>query len=115
MIVETMANKSITNNSDTFKTVAFNMPKSNRGIVSFEVDNWFGTVISSITVSLEGRLSSEVDFVAVKLTDSATVAVLNDTTDVKVFEDIQMFPEMRVNVTATTGLTSCSFLAKVSN
>lgn len=74
---------------------SFEMPKSNRGIVTFEMGSNTVGLNPNIKLELQGRLSDAMDFVPVFLTDSATQANLTPNTDIKTFEDIQMFPQMR--------------------
>ena len=115
MITEILANKAITDDSDVFEAVPFNMPKSYRGIISFEVANFIGSIGASVTLAVEGRLSSLMDWNQVDLTGSVSTAVLNDSTDIKIFEDIQVFPQMRAQVVSESGMNSCNLKIKVSN
>ena len=87
-------------------TETFNMPKSPRGIVHFNASATSGTVVAKAEVRLQGRLSSEQGWVDVLLDGTADYADVTDTIPSLTFQDIQIFPEMRANVTTFTYLSA---------
>tara|TARA_R100000808_G_scaffold24223_2_gene55259 strand:- start:3436 stop:3762 length:327 start_codon:yes stop_codon:yes gene_type:complete len=79
----------------TGSTFQIHMPKSNRGIV--QMTSTSGHTANNITLTLYGRLSSDMDWVevsgsAITLSAAGTDAV----------EDIQLFPEMYAKVACAT-------------
>lgn len=95
MIVTKILDLVDVNSTTNGSSFTFEMPKSNRGIVTFEMGNNTVGLNPNVTLELQGRLSDAMDFVPVFLTDSDTQATLTPNTDIKTFEDIQMFPQMR--------------------
>jgi len=98
MIVKTIFNKDATQLYDTGGVFSVNMPKSNRGIFSVKrtsVGN------ASIQVKLQGRLSSDMEFIDVanaSVTLTSSAAVKTDSV-----EDIQLYPEMQALVSSFSG------------
>ncbi len=84
----------------------FEMPKSNRGIFMIKTSNYVN--ISALTVKLQGRLSSDMDFV-----DVANASITLNTAGCAAVEDIQLYPEMRMAVTTFTGTLVGVMVAQV--
>ena len=84
----------------------FHMPKSSRGIVHFNVSSGTGTGSRKAEVRLQGRLSEDQGWVDVELDDSSDFADLDNTIPSLTFQDVQIFPEMRANVSTLTYLSA---------
>ena len=84
-----------THNSSVFD---FHMPKGNRGLVIFKVASYGGS--GNVTFKLQGRTNSEMDWVDV---GSTTKNISSSTTSTQ--EDIQLFPQMRAEVTTGASAT----------
>lgn len=84
----------------------FEMPKSNRGIFMVKTSNYAS--ISALTLKLQGRLSSDMDFV-----DVVNASITLNTAGCAAVEDIQLYPEMRLAITTFTGNLVGSVIAQV--
>ncbi|QDP59100.1 MAG: hypothetical protein Unbinned1446contig1001_25 [Prokaryotic dsDNA virus sp.] len=82
-------------------TKQIHMSKGTRGVIDFRLtSHGTGATGSAVTLRLQGRLSKEQDFVDVFLTDIADHCEVNSGIPGLTFEDVQLFPEMRVLITA---------------
>lgn len=84
----------------------FEMPKSNRGIFMVKTSSYVN--VSALTVKLQGRLSSDMDYV-----DVANASITLNTAGCDAVEDIQLYPEMRLAVTTFTGTLVGNILCQV--
>ena len=94
-------------------TKQIHISKGTRGVIDFRLTaTGSGATGSAVTLRLQGRLSENQDFVDVFLTDTANHCDLTDTIPGLTFEDVQLFPEMRILITANqwTSATIQSFL-----
>ena len=83
--------------------VSFEMPKSNRGIVHMSIENESASGGGAkAEVHIQGRLSPSQGWVDINLNSSSTFADLTATIDSLTFQDIQVFPEMRANISTFT-------------
>jgi len=71
------------------------MPKNTRGVAQATVVNMGGT--TSLTVKLQGRVNSEVDWIDV---DSGAFSAITNTgtANTETLTDIQLYPQMRAQV-----------------
>lgn len=76
------------------------MPKNSRGVAQCTVVSLGG--LSGVTVKLQGRVSSEVDFIDV---DSGTFGTPSAGTTVTL-TDIQLYPQMRAVASVGSGQTA---------
>ena len=101
MITERLMNKNI-GSAGSFPilgpTKNIPMPKSYRGVVDVKLTNATGTALNSLVARIQGRLSPEQEFVDVLLNNSNDEFQLNINIPGLTFEDIQLYPEMRVKV-----------------
>ncbi len=96
MIVKTLIpSRAAASETVTGNVFEVHMPKSNRGVV--QMTSTSGHTSGNIVLTLQGRLSSDMDFVEV---DSSSITLSAAGTDAK--EDIQLFPEMRAKVVCGT-------------
>lgn len=82
-----------TTNSEVFD---FHMPKGNRGLVMYMVSGYGGS--GNITCKLQGRTNADMDFVDV---GSTSKNISSNTVSSQ--EDIQLFPQMRAEITTAAG------------
>ena len=94
MLTKELSNQQFTADGGT-TPVSFEMPKGTRGILSCETSGYAPSTNNTINVKLQGRLSSEIDFVDVADGDSDVGSV----TERFVTENLQGYPEMRIFVT----------------
>mgnify|MGYP003126446521 CR=1 FL=1 len=108
MIVKTVLNKTGTDAATgtvTGSNFKLEMAKSNRGIVMVKGDNYSN--MSAVTFKIQGRLSDQVAFV-----DIANGSISQNAAGTTAVEDIQLYPEMRVDVTQFTG-TSADLIVQI--
>tara|TARA_R100000808_G_scaffold24223_2_gene55260 strand:- start:3960 stop:4307 length:348 start_codon:yes stop_codon:yes gene_type:complete len=86
------------------------MVKGNRGVVDFKLKaTTGGSGTSRVTIRLQGRLSENQDWVDVMLDDTSWYCELGTSLPGLTFQDIQLFPEMRANISAQN-FTSATIL-----
>jgi hypothetical protein len=87
------------------------MSKGYRGVIDFEMTGYTGGTSSSrLTTRLQGRLSEDQGWVDVFLDDSSDHCELSIALPRLTFQDVQLFPEMRVSITGN-GFIDATLLA----
>tara|TARA_R100001591_G_scaffold64281_1_gene74068 strand:- start:1707 stop:2060 length:354 start_codon:yes stop_codon:yes gene_type:complete len=98
--------------------VYFHMPDGTRGILNCRYTDvqFTPTTGNLIQLKLQGRLSSRMEWVTVDISDASDTVSLKTTLQSQTFQDIQVFPEMRISVLSIhSNVTSITVKCEVSN
>ena len=98
--------------------VVFHMPDSNRGILNcrYTASTGTPTLDTLIELELQGRLSSRMGWVTVDISSVTDTVALKTSMQSQTFQDIQVFPEMRISVSSIhSNVSSITVQCEVSN
>jgi HSP20 family molecular chaperone IbpA len=98
--------------------VVFHMPEGSRGILNcrYTASAGLPTTDTMIQMRLQGRLSSRMEWVTVDISSTTDDVSLKAAMPAQTFQDIQVFPEMRISVLSIhSNVTSITIQCEVSN